>query len=82
MSKDNEIELFDNMAADARVSLGIVHGSRLAMEQPGACNPETVAPALAYVEEALGRVIQGIRQLDDMRAERSAAALTPAHSQE
>ncbi|MBV9062465.1 MAG: hypothetical protein JOY77_06005, partial [Alphaproteobacteria bacterium] len=63
---------------DARVSLGIVHGSRVALERPGECNPKTVAPALGYVETALERIVDNVLRLDAMRAERKRSSADPA----
>ena len=65
-----ELEIIDSTQADLRVSVGIVHAARLALENPGSV-ASTIAPALDYVETALERVICDVMELNDHRMERA-----------
>ena len=72
MSKTlSEIDIIDSLYADTRVSWGIVHGSAVALEHSGECNPETIAAALRYVETAQERIIEHLGKLDALRQQRT-----------
>ena len=65
----SEIDITDSLYVDLRVSLGIVHGSGKSLQHP-ACNTEALTHALEYVEQALERAIDSVKELDVLRMAR------------
>ena len=67
-----ELEIIDSVQADLRVSVGVAHAARLALENPG-CVPSTLAHALDHVQTTLEHVIADVMELDDHRRKREGA---------